>query len=94
MKLEPQKMSAWRLYLYAISFISLIVLLFGAIDLISVLLQIFVYPPPAPYPQPPRYYGELTRSVAQVFIGLIIWGYHWSKLQREEEKKKPLKEAE
>ena len=83
-------LTAWRAYLYTVAFISLIVVILGAIDLLAILLEVFVYPTPLPYPQPPQYYYGLTRAAAMVMVGLVVWYYHWSKLQKEE--KNPEKE--
>lgn len=57
-------------------------MLFGAANLVAVLIEAFVYPPPQPYPVP-QYYPGLPGSIAQVAVGLVIWGYHWTKLQAE-----------
>ncbi|WP_243669606.1 hypothetical protein [Methanoculleus chikugoensis] len=38
--------------------------------------------PPQPYPVP-QYYPELPGSVAQVAVGLVVWGYHWMLLKKE-----------
>jgi hypothetical protein len=75
--------TARRAYLVAVSAIALLVVLFGAANLIAILLEVFVYPAPQPYPVP-QYYPGLPASVAQVAVGLVIWGYHWTKLQKEQ----------
>ncbi|KLK87491.1 hypothetical protein SZ63_10505 [Methanoculleus sediminis] len=75
-------LTAWRVYLYAVSFIALIIAVFGAVNLIAVAIEVFVYPPPQPYPVP-HYYPGLPGSVAQVVVGLIVWGYHWMLLKKE-----------
>ncbi len=75
-------LTAWRAYLYAISFIALIVAIIGSVNLISVAIEVFIYPAPLPYPVP-QYYPALPGSVAQVVVGLIVWAYHWRLLQKE-----------
>jgi hypothetical protein len=74
--------TARRAYLVAASVISLLVVLFGAANLIAILVEVFAYPPPQPYPVP-QYYPDLPASAAQVAVGLVVWGYHWVKLQVE-----------
>jgi hypothetical protein len=80
--MAPEGLTAWRVYLYAVSFIALIVAILGAVDLIAVAIEVFVYPPPQPYPVP-EYYPRLPGSVAQVVVGLVVWGYHWMLLKKE-----------
>lgn len=70
------RVTIWQAYLYAVTFLSLLVMFVGAVDVCAVLLQVFVYPPPVPYPQPPSYYSGLPRSVAMLLIGLVVWAYH------------------
>ncbi|MFA7199077.1 MAG: hypothetical protein WC093_07275, partial [Methanoculleus sp.] len=41
-----------------------------------------VHPPPRLYPVP-EYYPDLPGSVAQVVVGLVVWGYHWMLLKTE-----------
>lgn len=77
-----QGLTAWRAYLYAVSFIALIVAIIGAVDLIAIAIEAFIYPAPQPYPAP-QYYPGLPGSVAQVVVGLIVWGYHWRLLRKE-----------
>lgn len=45
--------TAWRMYLYVVTFLSLLVMAIGVVDVCSILLEVFVYPQPAPYPRPP-----------------------------------------
>ena len=75
-------LTAWRVYLYAVSFIALIVAIAGSVNLIAVAIEVFVYPAPQPYPVP-QYYPDLPGSVAQVVVGLVVWGYHWRLLRKE-----------
>jgi len=75
-------LTAWRGYLYAVSFVALIVAIIGSVNLIAVAIEVFVYPAPQPYPVP-QYYPALPGSVAQVVVGLIVWAYHWRLLQKE-----------
>jgi hypothetical protein len=77
-----QGLTAWRAYLYAVSFIALIVAIIGAVDLIAIAIEAFIYPAPQPYPAS-QYYPGLPGSVAQVVVGLIVWGYHWRLLRKE-----------
>lgn len=77
-----QGLTAWRAYLYAVSFIALIVAIIGAVDLIAIAIEAFIYPAPQPYPAP-QYYPGLPGSVAQVVVGLIVWVYHWRLLRKE-----------
>lgn len=78
------EITVWRAYLYAVTFLSLLVMVIGAVDVCAVLLEVFVYPPPAPYPQPPPYYPGLTRAAAMLLVGLVVWVYHWHMLRKEE----------
>jgi len=78
----PEGLTAWRAYLYAVSFVALIVAIVGSVDLIAILIEVFIYPVPQPYPVP-QYYPNLPGSVAQVVVGLIVWGYHWMLLKKE-----------
>ncbi|MCE5339127.1 MAG: DUF5671 domain-containing protein [Methanomicrobiaceae archaeon] len=80
--MAPEGLTAWRVYLYAVSFIALIVAIVGSVNLIAVLIEVFIYPAPQPYPVP-QYYPDLPGSVAQVMVGLVVWGYH-SRLLRKE----------
>ncbi|HOI58641.1 MULTISPECIES: DUF5671 domain-containing protein [unclassified Methanoculleus] len=75
-------LTAWRAYLYAVSFVALIVAIAGSVGLIAVAIEVFIYPPPQPYPVP-EYYPGLPGSVAQVAVGLVVWAYHWRLLLRE-----------
>lgn len=77
-----QGLTAWRAYLYAVSFVALIVALIGAVNLITIAIEAFIYPAPQPYPMP-QYYPGLPGSVAQVIVGLAVWGYHWRLLRKE-----------
>jgi len=52
------------------------------VNLIAIGIEVFVYPAPQPYPVP-QYHPELPGSVAQVVVGLIVWGYHWMLLRKE-----------
>ncbi|WP_298668939.1 DUF5671 domain-containing protein [uncultured Methanofollis sp.] len=79
--------TAWRAYLYAVTFLSLLVMVIGAVDVCTVLLEAFVYPPPAPYPQPPPYYPGFTRAAAMLLVGFVVWVYHWHMLRRDEKKR-------
>jgi hypothetical protein len=81
--MAPEGLTAWRVYLYAVSFIALIVAILGAVNLIAIGIEVFIYPAPQPYPAP-QYYPELPGSVAQVVVGLIVWGYHWMLLKKEQ----------
>lgn len=74
--------TARRAYLVAASAVSLLVVLIGAANLVAILVEVFAYPPPQPYPVP-QYYPGLPGSAAQVVVGLVVWGYHWAKLQAE-----------
>jgi len=50
-------LTAWRVYLYAVSFIALIVAILGAVNLIAIGIEVFVYPAPRALPGaavPPR----------------------------------------
>lgn len=78
--------TAWRAYLYAITFLSLLVMVIGAINVCTVLLEVFVYPPPVPYPQPPLYYPGLPGGAAMSLVGFVVWVYHWHMLRRDEKK--------
>ncbi|MCK9278364.1 MAG: DUF5671 domain-containing protein [Methanoculleus sp.] len=78
----PEGLTAWRAYLYAVSFVALIVAIVGSVDLIAILIEVFIYPVPQPYPVP-QYYPNLPGSVAQVVVGLVVWGYHWRLLRKE-----------
>ncbi|MCM2465809.1 DUF5671 domain-containing protein [Methanoculleus oceani] len=80
--MPEEGLTAWKAYLYTVSFIALIVAIAGAVNLIAVAIEVFVYPPPQPYPAP-QYYPDLPGSVAQVVVGLVVWGYHWMRLQKE-----------
>jgi len=71
------------IYLYAVSFVALIVAIAGAVNLIGVAIEVFIYPAPQPYPVT-QYYPDLPASVAQVVVGLIVWGYHWRLLRKEQ----------
>ena len=75
-------LTAWRAYLYAVSFVALIVAIAGSVGLIAVAIEVFIYPPPQPYPVP-EYYPGLPGSVAHVAVGLVVWAYHWRLLLRE-----------
>ena len=77
-----QGLTAWRAYLYAVSFIALIVVIIGAVDLIAIAIEVFIYPAPQPYPAP-QYYPGLPGSVAQVVVGLVVWAYHWRLIRKE-----------
>jgi hypothetical protein len=81
--MAPEGLTAWRVYLYTVSFIALIVAILGAVNLIAIGIEVFIYPAPQPYPAP-QYYPELPGSVAQVVVGLIVWGYHWMLLKKEQ----------
>jgi len=74
--------TAWRSYLIIASAVSLLVALFGAGNLLAILIEVFVYPAPQPYPVP-QYYPGLPESVAQLVVGLAVWGYHHMMLARE-----------
>lgn len=76
-------LTAWRAYLYAVSFVALVVAIAGSVGLIAVAIEVFVYPAPQPYPVP-QYYPGLPGSVAQAVVGLIVWGYHWRLLLKEQ----------
>jgi hypothetical protein len=45
-------LTAWRAYLYAVSFVALIVAIAGAVNLLAVGIEVFIYPQPRPYPVP------------------------------------------
>ena len=75
-------LTAWRAYLYAVSFVALVVAIAGAVNLLAVGIEVFIYPQPRPYPVP-EYYPGLPGRVAQVVVGLIVWGYHWRLLRKE-----------
>ncbi|WP_067052621.1 DUF5671 domain-containing protein [Methanofollis ethanolicus] len=78
--------TAWRMYLYAVTFLSLLVMVIGAVDVCTVLLEVFVYPQPAPYPQPPPYYAGLPRAAAMLLVGFAVWVYHWQVLRKDGKK--------
>lgn len=75
-------LTAWRAYLYAVSFVALIVAIAGSVSLLAIAVEVFIYPAPQAYPAP-QYFPDLPGSVAQVVVGLIVWGYHWRLLLRE-----------
>jgi len=75
--------TARRAYLLVASAISIMVVLWGAANLGAVLIEIFLYPPPQPYPTP-RYYPGLPGAVAWLIVGLVVWGFHWMMLRGEE----------
>ncbi|CVK34059.1 hypothetical protein [Methanoculleus bourgensis] len=43
-----QGLTAWRAYLYAVSLIALVVVIVGAVDLIAIAIEVFIYPAPQP----------------------------------------------
>jgi hypothetical protein len=79
----PEGLTAWRAYLYVVSFIALIIVIAGSVNLIAVAIEVFAYPAPQPYPASQYYYSDLPGSVAQVAVGFIVWAYHWRLLGKE-----------
>lgn len=68
----PEGLTAWRVYLYAVSFIALIVAILGGVSLLAIAVEVFVHPAPQAYPVP-HYYPDLPGSVAEVVVGLVIY---------------------
>src|SRR4051794_34974069 len=71
-----------RLYLYAVSFISLMIMLAGASSLLR-LLFIGVLDVNAYVGDNPTYQREeFSRNAALLVVGGVVWGIHWWLAQR------------
>jgi len=80
--MATEGLTPWRVYLYAVSFVALIVAILGSVNLLAIAVEVFIYPAPQPYPVP-QYFPDLPGSVAQVAVGLVVWAYHWRLLKKE-----------
>ena len=91
-----QNMSLKKVYLYLMSFVGLILVIFGGINILNIIYKLIIY---TAFPEATKQSGmmsgdvspyiyELTntlpRSLAQLTIGLPVWLFHWKKVQKAE----------
>jgi len=92
-----ENMSLKKVYLYLISFVGLILVIFGGINILNIIYKLIIY---TAFPEATKqsgimpgdispYIHELTytlpQSLAQLTIGLPVWLFHWKKVQKAEE---------
>ncbi|HIH96652.1 MAG TPA: hypothetical protein HA348_04125 [Thermoplasmata archaeon] len=98
-----ENMSLKKVYLYLISFVGLILVIFGGINILNIIYKLIIY---TAFPEATKqsgimpgdispYIHELTytlpQSLAQLTIGLPVWLFHWKKVQKAEETAKETK---
>jgi len=94
-----ENMSLKKVYLYLVSFVGLMMVIFGGINILNIIYKLIIY---SAFPEATKqpgimlredmspYIHELTytlpQSLAQLTIGLPIWLFHWKKVQKAEKK--------
>lgn len=79
MNTEPQTIVR-TVYLYLVTFIGLILLVVGIVDLVEYLLALAL-PDKTPTSDEYHYYGSLRSGIAYILIGAPLWLYHWRIIQ-------------
>lgn len=93
-----ENMSLKKVYLYLMSFVGLMMVIFGGTNILNIIYKLIIY---TAFPGATKQQGmmpgdispyihELTyslpQSLAQLTIGLPVWLFHWKKVQKAEKK--------